>query len=261
MSEAYARVERARADGAGVRALEREAANAPPAPGFYDALRRPMVGVIAEVKRRSPSKGSINGALSAAIQARAYETGGAAAVSILTEPVHFGGSVDDLREARAAVGLPLLRKDFHVDELQLVEARAAGAAAVLLIARALAPDRLRRLAAFARSIALEPLVEVRDRAELDRALDAEARVIGVNNRDLETLVIDPTVGDALLARVPGSCAAVWESGVRAAADVERAALAGADAVLVGSSVSGADDPAAAVRALTHVRRGTRDDRN
>lgn len=254
VAEAHARVERARADRGALAALEREAAIAPPAPSFLAALRQPNVAVIAEVKRRSPSKGAINGALSAAAQARAYEAGGAAAVSVLTEPMHFGGSLADLREARAAVGLPVLRKDFHVDEVQLLEARAAGAAAALLIVRALAPDVLPRLTAFALSLSLEPLVEVHDAAELERALAAGARVVGVNNRDLETLAIDPAVGDALVPLVPSACVAVWESGVHDAAGVGRAAAAGADAVLVGSSLSAAGDPAAAVGGLAHVRR-------
>ncbi len=254
MAEAYARVDRVRADRAAVAELEREASNAAPAPGFRAALCRPHVAVIAEVKRRSPSKGAINGGLSADAQARAYEAGGAAAISVLTEPAHFSGSLDDLRAACAAVAVPLLRKDFHVDELQLIEARAAGAAAALLIARALSPDTLHRLAAFALSISLEPLVEVRDEAELERAMAAGARVIGVNNRDLESLKIDAALGDTMVRLVPASCVAVWESGIRDEADVERAAAAGADAVLVGSSVSAAAEPAAAVGRLTRVER-------
>lgn len=254
MAEAYARVDRVRADRAAVAALERAAAAAPPTPNFLAALRQPYVAVIAEVKRRSPSKGAINGALSAGVQARAYEAGGAAVVSVLTEPLHFSGSLDDLREARVAVGLPLLRKDFHVDELQLIEARAAGASAALLIARALAPNALRRLTTFALSLGLEPLVEVHDELELERAVAAGARVVGVNNRDLETLVINAAVGNALVRLVPAGCIAVWESGVHDLAGVERAAAAGADAVLVGSSVSAASDPAAAVRDLARVQR-------
>ncbi len=216
-----------------------------------------MVSVIAEVKRRSPSMGSINASLTAAAQASAYAAGGAAAVSVLTEPVHFGGSLDDLRDARAAAGVPLLRKDFHVDELQLLEARAAGASAALLIARAVPPDTLHRLVAFALSMDLEPLVEVRSTVELERAVAAGARVIGVNNRDLETLQIEPDVGDTIVRLVPTECVAIAESGVRGVEDVERAARAGADAVLVGSSVSASADPAAAVKGLTGVPRSGR----
>jgi len=259
VAEAYERVSRIRADRALVAALEREAASATPAPKFRSALRRPMVSIIAEVKRRSPSKGSINPSISAGAQASAYVQGGAAAVSVLTEPAHFGGSLDDLRSARASVGnsAPLLRKDFHVDELQLLEARAAGAAAVLLIARALSPDVLHRLVAFAMSVEIEPLVEVRTTAELERALAAGAHVIGVNNRDLETLKIEPEVGAALVRLVPADCVAIAESGVRSVADVKRAAASGADAILVGSSISASPDPTAAVRALTRVPRSER----
>ena len=259
VAEAYERVARLRADRALVAAIEREAASAPVAPSFRSALRRPMVSVIAEVKRRSPSKGSINPSMSAGAQASSYVEGGAAAVSVLTEPAHFGGSLDDLRSARTAVAssAPLLRKDFHVDELQLLEARAAGAAAALLIARALSPDVLHRLVAFAMSIELEPLVEVRTSTELERAVASGARVIGVNNRDLETLKIEPEVGAALVRLVPADCVAIAESGVRGVADVKRASGSGADAVLVGSSISASPDPAAAVRALTNVPRSER----
>lgn len=257
VAEAYERVDRLRADRALVAGLEREAAAAPLPPSFRSGLRQAMVSVIAEVKRKSPSKGTINPSLTAASQASAYAAGGAAAISVLTEPVHFGGSVADLREARAAVGVPLLRKDFHVDELQLVEARAAGASAALLIARALPPDALRRLVAFALSMDLEPLVEVRTALELERAIAAGARVIGVNNRDLETLDIEPHVGDTIVRLIPAECVAIAESGVRGVEDVERAARAGADAVLVGSSVSASPDPVAAVKGLTLVRRSGR----
>ena len=259
VAESYARVERLRADRALVAALEREAASALPAPSFRSALRRPMVSVIAEVKRRSPSKGSINPSISAGSQAALYVEGGAAAVSVLTEPAHFGGSLDDLRLARASVAnsAPILRKDFHVDELQLLEARAAGAAAALLIARALAPEVLHRLVTFAISIEIEPLVEVRTTAELERAVAIGACVIGVNNRDLETLKIEPEVGAALVRLVPADCVAIAESGVRGVSDVKRAAASGADAVLVGSSISASPDPTAAVRALTKVTRSER----
>lgn len=255
--EAYERVDRLRSDRGLVAALERDAANAPIAPSFRTALRRPMIAVIAEVKRRSPSKGAINPTLTAAAQASAYAAGGAAAISVLTEPVQFGGSLDDLREANVTVRVPLLRKDFHVDELQLLEARAAGASAALLIARAVPPDTLHRLVAFALSMHLEPLVEVRSTVELERAVAAGARVIGVNNRDLETLQIEPHVGDTIIRLIPAECIAIAESGVIGVEDVERAARAGADAVLVGSSVSASADPQAAVKSLTGVPRSGR----
>lgn len=249
--------ERARAlTGARRTELERAAAAAPPPPSFTKALRAgATIAVIAEVKRRSPSQGEINAALSAGAQATAYAAGGAAAISVLTEPTHFGGSMDDLAEVWKAVAIPLLRKDFVIDRTQLWEARLAGAAAVLLIARALEPERLDALAAEARALGLEPLVEVRTESELARALAAGAEVVGVNQRDLETLAVDPAVTARLLPLVPGDRIAVSESGVRSRADVERAAASGADAVLVGSALSASADPAAAVRALSTVPRG------
>jgi indole-3-glycerol phosphate synthase len=256
VGEAAERAAAIRARPGAVEELERAAANAAAVPSLSDALGGEHVAIIAEVKRRSPSKGEINAALTAAAQATSYARGGAAAISVLTEPAHFGGSLADLREARIA-GIPLLRKDFHVDELQLLEARAAGASAALLIVRALSPEALPRLAAFARGIGLEVLVETRSEGELDRALAAGAEIVGVNNRDLETLEIDQAVGDRLLRLIPRSCRAVAESGVRSVSDVRRAAEAGADAVLVGSSLSGASDPTAAVAALGRVARNAR----
>jgi indole-3-glycerol phosphate synthase len=254
VAEAMARVAELRTDPATSRALERDLAAAPEAPGFRDALLRERVAVIAEVKRRSPSKGEINTALSAASQAHAYEAGGAAAISVLTEPAHFAGSLRDLREASGAVAIPVLRKDFLVDELQLMEARAAGASAVLLIARALSPATLARLYGFARELGLESLVEVRSRAELDRALEIGAGVIGVNERDLETLEMEPAVRERLIPRIPPSVAAVAESGIRSVDDVERVAELGADAVLVGSSLSASATPESDVRGLASVPR-------
>ena len=240
--------------------LARAAAAAVPGAPFAAALRRgDAVAVIAEVKRSSPSKGAINPGLSAGTQAAAYTAGGAAALSILTEPTRFGGRPEDVTEARAATHgrAPIIKKDFHVDPLQLVEARALGASAALLIARALAPAGLRAMEQAARDLGLETLVEVRDERELDAALAADARVIGVNNRDLETLAIDLATGERLVPRIPADRVAVFESGVYTAAEVGRAARAGADAVLVGSSVSAAADPASAVAALAAVRRGRR----
>ncbi len=259
VAESMARAAELRSDPARGRALERELPAAPSAPSFRDALLRENVSVIAEVKRRSPSKGEINRALSAPDQARAYAAGGAAAISVLTEPAHFAGSLDDLREVCAAVKLPVLRKDFLVDELQLLEARAAGAAAVLLIARALSPALLARLFGFAREVGLDSLVEVRSQPELDRALDVGAPVIGVNERDLETLEMEPRVRDRLLPAIPASAAAVAESGIRSVDDVDRAAALGADAVLVGSTLSASATPEAAVRALARVPRRGRSD--
>jgi indole-3-glycerol phosphate synthase len=237
--------------------LAESAAAAPSMPALGVALRAPTVAVIAEVKRRSPSKGWINPGISAAEQARAYEAGGAAAVSILTEPAHFGGSVADLVAVRDAVSIPVLKKDFHVDPIQLIEAKALGASAALLIARALSPDALPEMVEMAGRLALEVIVEVRDEEELRRALDAGATIVGINNRNLETLAIDPTTSDHLMAAIPSRVAGIAESGIRNRSDVERFALAGADAVLVGSILSAAPDPTAAVRELTGVRRSVR----
>jgi indole-3-glycerol phosphate synthase len=238
--------------------LGRAADAAGPAPGFGAALRCSSVGVIAEIKRRSPSKGWIQPSIDAAEQAFAYETGGAAAISVLTEPVHFGGSAEDLADVRARVAVPVLKKDFHVDPIQLLEAKALGASAALLIVRALSPVSLRRMADAGRSLGLELLIEVRDDDELARALDVGADVIGINNRNLETLVIEPGTAERMLGLIPASVVAVAESGVSSRSDVERFARHGADAVLVGSVVSAADEPTSAVRALAGVARVARE---
>jgi indole-3-glycerol phosphate synthase len=253
-AEARAAALEARAD-----ELERDASRTPAGPALACALRGVDLRLIAEVKRRSPSKGAIAPALDAAEQARAYVAGGAAAISVLTEPAHFGGSTTDLRAVRAAVAVPALKKDFHVRPIQLVEARALGASAALLIARALSPERLRELTDTARRLQLEVLVEVRDDSELERALECGATMIGVNNRDLETLVIDPTTAERLIPRIPPALIAVAESGVGTRQDVERYAACGADAVLVGSSISAAADPVGATRALVGVPRRSRGD--
>ena len=237
--------------------LERLAADVPAGPSLAAALGAGPVAVVAEVKRRSPSKGTIGEGLDALGQATAYARGGAVAVSILTEPEHFAGSVEDLRRVRAALDVPALKKDFHVSEIQLLEARALGASAALLIVRALAPGRLDRLMSYGRELGLELLVEVRDEDELARALGAGATLIGVNNRDLETLVIDPATAERIVPRIPPAAIAIAESGVRTRADVERYAACGADAVLVGSSLSAAPDPSAATRALVGVPRRAR----
>ena len=234
--------------------LERACALSTPSPSLGAALRAETVTLLAEVKRRSPSKGAIAEGLNAVAQARAYRDGGASGVSVLTEPAHFGGSVQDLMDVRQAVALPILKKDFHVAPVQLIEARALGASAALLIARALRPDLLIRMMAEGRRLGLELLVEIRDEDELQRALDAGARMIGINNRNLETLEIDPATSDRLLPLVPPGVIAIAESGVREHSDVERYATGGADAVLVGSSLSAAHDPVLATRALTGVRR-------
>jgi indole-3-glycerol phosphate synthase len=225
-----------------------------PRAGFADALRGENVGVIAEVKRRSPSKGSINEGLSAVDQAHAYADGGAAAISVLTEPANFGGSVADLEAVSGDVDIPVLKKDFHIDPIQLLEARAHGASAALLIVRALAPGQLETMLQTAERLGVEALVEVRDQVELRRALDAGARIIGVNNRNLETLVIDQSTSDRILPLIPSSVVAIAESGMAAIEDIQRVAALGADAVLVGSSLSSSSDPESAVRHFASVPR-------
>jgi indole-3-glycerol phosphate synthase len=236
--------------------LEREAASRPPPPSLVGALRGDQVAVVAEVKRRSPSAGIIRGDLDPRERAALYARHGAAAVSILTDQQYFAGSVDDLRAAASEVRVPLLRKDFILDELQVIEARAAGAAAVLLIVRALTPERLKALLACVRSSGLEALIEVHTAPELDRALEVGAEVIGVNSRDLDSFEIDLAGAWELLARVPPDRVAVAESGMHAVEDVRRAADAGADAVLVGTALSAAREPAELLRRLSEVpRRG------
>lgn len=234
--------------------LERLAAEAQNLPSFATALRGQSIAVIAEIKRSSPSKGEINIGISAAAQARAYEVGGAAAVSVLTEPHRFGGSDEDLADTARSCGLPILRKDFHVSEIQLVGAKAMGASAALIIVRALSPTRLVEMAAAAISIDLEILFEVRNEAELERALEVGAVAIGVNNRNLETLEVDPTTVARIVPLIPRDRIAIAESGYSTIADVEAAARAGADAVLVGSVLSVSPDPAAVVREMSSVAR-------
>ena len=212
------------------------------------------VAVIAEIKRKSPSKGVLNSSISASDQARAFAAGGAAAVSVLTEPVHFSGDLRDLADAARAVSIPLLRKDFHIAESQLAEAKAHSASAVLLIARALAPDHLRRMMQAAVALDLETVVEVRTEQELEVAVDAGARIIGVNSRDLETLAVDERVPQRLVPKIPPGIIGIWESGVRTRDDVARASDCGADAVLVGSALSASADPASLVQQLASIPR-------
>jgi indole-3-glycerol phosphate synthase/phosphoribosylanthranilate isomerase len=222
-------------------------------PSMVAALRAGRPAIIAEIKRSSHSKGAINPGIDAAAQARAYAAGGARALSVLTEPSEFGGAPSDLLDAAAACDLPILKKDFHVDPVQMLEARALGASAALLIARALSPDALREMAAAAAEQGIEVLVEVRDEAELARALELDAAMIGVNNRNLETLEIDPLTSARIIPLIPPSRVRIAESGIATPGDVTAALHWGADAVLVGSSISRAADPVAAVRALASAR--------
>ncbi len=237
--------------------LRARAADQRPAVPFASRLQGSTIGVIAEVKRASPSKGILAHGLDAAERAVLYATGGASAISVLTEPSRFGGSLTDLNAVAASVTLPVIRKDFLVAPVQLWEARANGASVVLLIARALSPDLLRQLVDAAEEIGLETLVEVRDEQELERAITLKARVIGVNNRNLETLVIDPSTAPRLIARIPAAIVAVAESGMQCVEDVAPAADAGADAILVGSALSSAGDPVEAVRRLAIIPRRQR----
>ena len=207
---------------------------------FAAALSGSSVAVIAEIKRASPSRGPINPGLDAGAQARRYESLGAAAISVLTEPSRFGGSLDDITAVMEASSLPVIRKDFLVHPAQVEETAASGAAAALLIVRALAPGLLEEMAAAARSAGIESLFEVRDAGELERALAAGALIVGVNCRNLETLEIDDALHARLVPAIPNGVVAIAESGVASRDDVVRAAEAGADAVLVGSSLSRAD---------------------
>lgn len=191
------------------------------------------------------------------LQAAAYTAGGAAAISVLTERDRFGGSIRDLATVREATVLPMLRKDFHVVESQLSDARNAGASAALIIVRSMEPRKLSGMQRHASEIGLELLFEVRDEMELSAALDAGARMIGVNNRNLETLEIDETTVERIVPLIPPGCIAVAESGYTSREKVERAAAAGADAVLIGSSLSASADPAAAVRAVAGIRKAGR----
>ncbi len=231
--------------------LEARAAGASPAgPRFEAALGAAgPVNVIAECKRRSPSKGVLAAAYDPAAIARKYEQGGAAAISVLTEPTFFDGALDHLRAVRAAVGLPLLRKDFIVDEYQLFEARANGADAILLIVAALAQGDLVRLQSRAWELGLAALVEVHDEEELSRAVDAGARVVGVNNRNLRTLAVDVDASYRLAQKLPRGVIGVSESGLRSRADVDRLTAAGYRAFLIGERLMTDRDPAGALRTL------------
>jgi indole-3-glycerol phosphate synthase len=234
-------------------ALERAAGNVADPPDFEAALGGRNVAVIAEVKRRSPSAGSIREDLDPGERAARYADHGAAAISVLTDGPFFGGSVEDLRLAASMAHVPILLKDFVLDEIQIVEARGVGASAVLLIVRALG-SRLQPLLQFARQLRLTPLVEVHSAAELAAALDAGATVIGVNSRDLDTFTIDAAAALRLVSTVPVGYTVVAESGMSRKADVERAAEAGADAVLIGTALSAVAAPGELLRQLTGVRR-------
>ncbi len=240
-------------------ALERLASLAPAPVDLAEHLRAPGVQLIAEIKRRSPSRGDLRPDLDAGCQAVAYADGGAAALSVLTEPEHFGGALADLDAARAALcrscySLPILRKDFLVDPYQVVEARAHGADAVLLIVAALADGELSSLYAEARRWSLSALVEVHDRNDLARALALGPAIVGINSRSLRDLSVDPATVGRLRPLVPPGIMVVAESGIGGPADVRRLRDLGVHAMLVGEALVRAPSPAALARELVEAGR-------
>ena len=236
-----------------LKVLRERAEAAGPVRPFGEALATPgEVSLIAELKQASPSRGLIRADFDAADLARACERGGARALSVLTEPDFFRGSLDYLEAARKATGLPILAKDFLLTPYQIYEARARGADAVLLIVAALSDEELREYRQLAQGLGLAALVEVHNQAELERALTAGTRIIGINNRDLHTFEVDLAVTETLAPRVPPGVLKVAESGIRTPEDVARVAAAGVDAILVGESLMRSDDVAQATRALVRA---------
>ena len=234
-----------------IAALERRAAAASPRAGLFEANlgRAGLVNVIAECKRRSPSKGVLAARYDPVAIAKQYEAGGAAAISVLTEPTFFDGALEHLGAVRAAVDLPLLRKDFIVDEYQLFEARANGADAVLLIVAGLGQAQMQRLQLRAWELGLAALVEVHNQEELMRAVDVGARIIGVNNRNLRTLAVDTEASSRLAVEMPRDVIAVSESGLQTRDDLEKLSAAGYRAFLIGERFMTDENPAAAIRSL------------
>jgi len=229
------RIVEVRSERESIAAVAARAEATPPASGrFHEALeRRDRLNVIAECKRRSPSRGVLRADYDAVAIARGYEQAGAAAISVLTEPTFFDGSLDDLVRVRAAVQVPVLRKDFIVSEYQLFEAKAAGADAVLLIVAALSPEELRSLRAKAAGLGLDALVEVHNQEELIVAIDAGATIVGVNNRNLRTLAVDVHASEDLAARMPKGVLSISESGLKSAEDLRRLRALGYQAFLIG----------------------------
>jgi indole-3-glycerol phosphate synthase len=230
--------------------LEAVIADRPEGRPFEEALLRPGISVIAEHKRRSPSAGTIREGATVDDIVAAYERGGATALSILTEPFHFGGSLDDLRAARSVTTLPVLRKDFIVDPYQLYESAAAGADAILLIVAALEPDALYELLREAGALDLDALVEVHDERELEVALSVEADILGINNRDLLDFSVDIERTYELLSDVPAGKTVVSESGFSAREELDELERVGVDAVLIGETLMRADDVEEACRRLS-----------
>ncbi len=251
---------RAAADRRDAATLRAEAVRGPAPRGFRRALAtaaRERLAVIAEVKRRSPSKGDLDAGLDPATLSRHYEAGGAACLSVLTDGEFFGGSPDDLQAARAACRLPVLRKDFTVSAADVCDSRLMGADAVLLIVAALQGDELRELSALTAELGLDALVEVHDEAELERALGAGANLVGVNQRDLRSFAVDRDRAVRLAAAIPPDVVAVAESGIADAEDARPLAEAGYEAVLVGESLVRSADREAAVAALAGLPRRPR----
>jgi indole-3-glycerol phosphate synthase len=225
---------------------------ATPLRDFAAALSRDTVNVIAELKPASPSRGVLRDPFDAASLAHSLESAGAAALSVLTEEEFFGGSLTNLRQARKSVAVPVLRKDFIFDPWQVWETRANDADSFLLIAAALADTQLQELIALGRELGMEPLVEIHTPAELDRALAAGGRIVGVNNRDLKTLSVHPEASFELIRLIPDNCIAVSESGLRTSDDLNRLRDAGFDAFLIGEHLMLAPDPAGALANLLGV---------
>jgi indole-3-glycerol phosphate synthase len=222
---------------------------ATPLRDFRAALSHDALNVIAELKPASPSRGVLRDSFDPVGLAKSLESSGAAALSVLTEPEFFSGSLKNLREARKSIQLPVLRKDFIFDPWQVWETRANDADSFLLIVAALSDSLLTDLIALGRELGMEPLVEVHIPAELDRALSAGSKIIGVNNRDLKTLAVDVQTSFDLIARIPDDCLAVSESGLRSHADLEKLRAAGFDAFLIGEQLMLAPDPASALAKL------------
>ena len=242
----------------GFTGLRDRAEDAPPARDFVGSLRGgDGVAVIAEIKRRSPGAGDIRTDLDPLRLGPRYETGGAAALSVLTDVEYFGGSLEDLAAVRGLVKIPVLRKDFVIDESQVYEARAAGADAILLIVRILDDLKLLSLRTLAEDLGMSVLVEAHDGAEVDRGLAAGAQLLGINNRNLRTFETRIDVTLSLAARVPPGVVLVSESGIHAPADVQSVGESGVDAVLVGESLLRQEDPGAGVTALVGQRKARR----
>lgn len=243
--------EEARAD------LEKRASGVTAHPGRFQAALAQVdrVNVVAECKRRSPSRGVLRASYDPAAIAKGYADAGAAAISVLTEPTFFDGSFEHLRLVREAVEIPILRKDFIVSEYQLLESRAAGAAAVLLIVGALRPVELKVLHDHALGLGLDVLVEVHDAMELEIALDVGARIVGVNNRNLRTLAVDAATSETLIEKIPSTVVRVSESGLKESADVKRLRQLGYDAFLIGERFMTQPDPAEELRRFLADSRG------